>query len=96
MAKGKKRRSGKAAVEARKRKLKNDKVKYKCLECGIEEDIPKSAIEIIDIFDEGVGMPDFKCKKCNGIMGAIEGDQGETIHIVSKESVDEEDDDFWF
>jgi uncharacterized protein with PIN domain len=95
MAKAKKKRSGRVAVEARKRKLQKDKVKYKCLGCGIEEDIPKRAIEIIDIFDEGIGMPDFKCEKCNGIMEAIENDLEEAIHIVSNESVDE-DDDFWF
>lgn len=96
MTRKKKNRSGKAAVEARKRKITGDKVRYKCTECGIEEDIPRSAIEIIDIFDEGLGMPEFNCKACKGIMEAIEDKEIETVHIASERcSIDDEDDDIW-
>jgi len=96
MAKKKKNRSGKAAVVARKRKTIGDKVRYKCTECGIEEDIPRSAIEIIDIFDEGLGMPEFSCKACKGIMEAIDDKKIETVHIVSEgSSIEDEDDDLW-
>ena len=91
----KKHRRGKAAVEARRKRLQGDSIRYKCNECGKEEDIPKSAIELIDILDEGVGMPEFKCKECNGIMVANE-DEGETIRIVTERSSSEDDDDLWF
>ncbi|MCX7950033.1 MAG: hypothetical protein N2509_07965 [Treponemataceae bacterium] len=97
MSKKKRNRSGKAAVEARKRRIQGDTVRYKCMECGIEEDIPRSAIEIIDIFDEGMGMPEFSCKVCKGTMEAIEDKEVETIHIVSTgNSIDDEGDDLWF
>lgn len=99
MSKRKKNRSGKAAVEARKRGLQGNSIKYRCLECGIEEDVPRSAIELIDILDEGIGMPTFMCKACyKGIMEAIEEPwTGEVINIVSEgSSIKEDDDDVWF
>lgn len=92
----KKNRSGKAAVEARKRKVIGEKVRYKCSECGIEEDIPRSAIEIIDIFDEGLGMREFSCKECKGIMEAIDDKGKGTVYIVSEVSSIKDDDDLWF
>lgn len=96
MAKKKKNRSGKVAVEARKRKMIGDTVKYKCTECGVEEDIPRSAIEIIDIFDEGLGMPEFSCKECKGTMETIEDKGTGVIQIVTEaSSTDDEDDDVW-
>lgn len=95
MSKKKKNRSGKAAVEARRRKTIGDKVRYKCTECGIEEEIPRRAIEIIDIFDEGLGMPEFSCKACKGTMEAIEDKATGTVHIVSEGSSIEDDDDLW-
>lgn len=92
----KKKRSGKVAVEARKRRIHGDAVRYKCVECGIEEDVPRSAIGIIDIFDEGMGMPEFSCKVCKGNMEAVEDKEVETIHIVlTGNSIDDEDDDLW-
>lgn len=96
MAKKKKNRSGKAAVEARKRKAAGEKVRYKCTECGIEEDIPRSAIEMIDIFDEGLGMPEFSCKECKGVMEAIEDEENGTVYIISEGStIEDDDDDLW-
>lgn len=93
----KKNRRGKSAVDARKRRVLGSTVRYKCMECGIEEDVPRSAIEIMDIIDEGLGMPEFSCKVCKGIMEAIEDKEAETIHIVSVESsIEDEDNDLWF
>lgn len=99
MVKRKKNRSGKVAVEARKRKQQGKSIKYKCLECGIEEDIPRSAIDIIDIFDEGLGDPEFECKQCKGIMEAVVkpkiSNSDEVIHIIGGKSFPNEDDDDW-
>lgn len=94
--KKKKNRSGRAAVEARKRRLQGDSIRYKCVECGIEEEIPRSTIEIIDILDEGLGMPEFECKECKGKMEAVDDKGNGTIHIVSEGSSFRDDDDLWF
>lgn len=93
MSKKKKNRSGKAAVEARKRKIDNNTVRYKCLECGMEEDVPRDAIELIDIFDDGDGAPEFDCKSCNGVMLPKERENsGETEYIISDGSYLDDDD----
>lgn len=89
MAKRKKKRSKKAKEAVRKKRLQKSSIKYKCLECGTEEDIPRSAIEMIDIFDEGLGEPEFECKKCNGIMETVEKAKikpEQMIHIKGSES----------
>lgn len=93
MAKKKSRR-GRMVVEAKKKRLGLDSVRYKCLDCGVEENIPKSAIEIIDIFDEGLGAPEFECKECKGTMQAMEEEKSNgTIYIRSVDSSFLDDDD---
>jgi hypothetical protein len=99
----KKNRNGRAAVEARKRRLlgdsskKGETVRYKCLDCGIEEDIPRSVVEMFDALDDEGDIsvaPRFDCEKCDGIMEPIkyEGIHGITYEIVNNKS-DEEDND---
>lgn len=94
MAKKKKKRNGKAAVAARKHRLKGDSVRYKCLKCGIEEAIPREVVELFDILDDGDTSvpPRFDCEKCGETMEPIEyeGIHGEIYRI---ESVTEDDDD---
>lgn len=101
MAKKKKNRSGRAAVAARKRELfgdtiqTGDTVRYKCLECGTEEDIPRSVVEMLDVLDDEGDIsiaPRFDCEKCDGIMEPIKytGVHGITYEIV--ESKNEETD----
>ena len=89
MAKKKKKRSGKVAVEARKRKMMSDSVKYRCLECGTEEDIPRGVVETFDTFDDGDTSvpPRFDCENCGGLMEPIEyeGVHGEVYRINEEE-----------
>lgn len=95
MARKKKKRNGKAAVAARKRRLQGDSVRYKCLECGIKEDIPRDVVEMFDIFDDGDTSvpPRFDCEKCGGIMEPIEyeGVHGEVYRIEGEAEDDGED-----
>lgn len=101
MAKKKKSRNGRVAVAARKRELlgdckqAGDAVRYKCLECGIEEDIPRSVVETFDALDDEGDIsvaPRFDCEKCEGIMEPLKyaGVHGIMYEIV--ESKNEESD----
>lgn len=65
------------AVEVKRRGLvgeierTEDAVRYKCLNCGIEEDIPRSVVEMFDALDDEGDIsvaPRFDCEKCDGIM----------------------------
>lgn len=60
-------------------------VRYKCPKCGVEEEIPKSVVEMFDIMDDGdVSVPPmFKCQKCDGDMQPIKykGVHGITYEI---------------
>ena len=102
MAKSKKNRNGRETVKAKKRRLSGDTiqtgktVRYKCFDCGVEEDIPRSVVEMLDALDDDGDIsvaPRFNCKKCDGIMEPLKytGVHGITYEIV--ESKIEEDDD---
>jgi hypothetical protein len=95
MAKRKKNRSGRMAVEARKKRLQGDSVRYKCLACEIEEEIPRRVVEMFDILDDDGDLsvpPRFSCKECDGQMEPIEymGVHGVTYEIVSSEEIVED------
>lgn len=101
MAKKKKNRNGRTVVEARKRKLLGDSlqigdtVRYKCLDCGIEEDIPRNVVEMFDALDDEGDIsvaPRFNCEKCDGVMEPLKykGVHGIMYEIV--ESKNEETD----
>lgn len=87
--KKKKNRCGKAAVMAKRLKY-GEKVKYKCLECGVEEDIPESIVKMFDIMDDGdiSEPPTFNCKICPGKMRPIkyEGVHGITYGLTNNNS----------
>lgn len=93
MAKKKKNRNGRAAVEARKRNLfgetaqTGDTVRYKCLDCGVEEEIPRSVVEMFDTLDDEGDIsvaPRFDCENCDGVMEPVKyaGVHGITYEIV--------------
>lgn len=100
MGKKKKNRKGRAAVAARKRELlgdtkqTGDMVRYRCLDCGVEEDIPRSVVEMFDALDDEGDIsvaPRFDCEKCDGIMEPLKytGVYGITYEIAeSKEEID--------
>lgn len=90
MAKRKKNRSGRAVVEARKRRFQGGDIRYRCLECGIEEDIPRSVVEMFDALDDDGDLsvaPRFDCEKCGGTMEPLEyeGVHG-VIYKISEDS----------
>ena len=45
-------------------------IKYVCMQCKIEEDIPKSVVEYFDVIDDGDTSvpPSFSCQSCGGEM----------------------------
>ena len=89
MSKKKKNRSGRLAVEARKNKILGTTVKYKCLECGIEEEIPRSVVEMFDALDDEGDIsvpPRFDCEKCGGLMEPIEYSGVHGIEYKMKEN----------
>lgn len=45
-------------------------IKYICLQCNIEEDIPKEVVDYCDIMDDGdISVPPrFSCQVCGGEM----------------------------
>jgi hypothetical protein len=45
-------------------------IRYICLQCNIEEDIPKEVVDYCDMMDDGdVSVPPrFSCKACGGEM----------------------------
>jgi len=100
MAKKKKNRSGRAAVAVKRGKITGNTVRYKCLKCGVEEDIPQSAIELIEVFDDIEELPEFDCKKCDGVMEALNKsaksyNESDVIHIVSS-GISDDNDDYMF
>ena len=46
------------------------KVRFICLQCRIEEDIPEEVVEYCDVMDDGdiEVPPRFSCVNCNGEM----------------------------
>lgn len=60
-------------------------VRYKCLECGVEEEIPKEIVMQMDFEDGGDPLypPRFKCEACPGQMEPIfyEGVHGHTYRF---------------
>ena len=95
MAKSKKKRSGKLAVAASRHKKSS--VDYKCVDCGYEEKIPVSAIEIVEVIDDdSLGSPTFKCTKCGGIMETTEVEEiPQTGEIIYKKFDDKEFEGDW-
>lgn len=87
MAKKKKKREKKAKKQLTK------SIRYQCLECGIEESIPRGTVELLDIL-EGDGdltdPPNFECEKCGGIMEAVDKDKS---YIVERRKPEPEEDD---
>ncbi len=45
-------------------------VRFVCLQCNVEEDIPKEVVEYCDVMDDGdISIPPrFSCEKCGGEM----------------------------
>ncbi|EOD01894.1 hypothetical protein [Caldisalinibacter kiritimatiensis] len=78
--KKKKKRKDKIRERIKRRKMlekeKQEKkdVRFRCLECGIEEDIPRSVVKQFDILDNGdISVPPrFDCEVCGGLMEPIE------------------------
>lgn len=63
-----------AKLKQKKRLEKqNTAVKYVCLDCGIEEDIPESVVQHFDIVDTGdiSEPPRFFCEECGGEMRPV-------------------------
>jgi hypothetical protein len=83
------------AKQKAKRRMEGDKeresldfVRYKCLECGVEEDIPEEIVMQMDFEDGGdpTCPPRFKCEACPGQMEPIyyEGVHGYTYRFGEK------------
>lgn len=87
MAKNKKKRSGREAVAAKRHKKSS--IEYKCMDCSCEEKIPVNALEMLEVFDDGLGSPTFKCKSCGGTMEAVEEERAPTSGIVIHKEFDE-------
>lgn len=84
MAKSKKKRSGKAAVAAKRHKKSS--VDYKCIDCGYEEKIPVSALALVEVLDDdSLGGPTFRCTKCDGTMEPVEERLHNTEIVIHKE-----------
>lgn len=85
--KDKRRAKMKAEKRAEREKIKQEEsfVRFKCLECGIEEEIPKSVVIQMDMEDGGDPLypPRFKCEVCPGQMEPIfyEGVHGYTYRF---------------
>jgi hypothetical protein len=63
--------------EEKKKRLKSagqrsskSMVRFVCLQCNVEEDIPKEVVEYCDAMDDGdISVPPrFSCEKCGGEM----------------------------
>ena len=52
---------------------KKEFVKFRCLECGIEEEIPKDVVKMLDLQDGGdlIVPPRFDCEECDGLMEPV-------------------------
>jgi hypothetical protein len=78
MAKKKKKPKDKIRAKIKREKrleTKNEEkvVKFRCLECGKEEDIPRNVVEMLDYEDGGdlSVPPRFGCTECDGQMEPI-------------------------
>ena len=90
MAKSKKKRSGRTVVESKRQKKSS--VDYKCTDCGYEEKIPVSALEIVEVLDDdSLGSPTFKCIKCGGAMETTEDESMPSSGIFIQKEFNEED-----
>lgn len=63
------------------KRMNNQTVRFRCLQCGIEEEIPKEIVQMLDLEDGGdLSIPPrFECEECDGLM--------EPIHYVSVHGV---------
>lgn len=90
MTKSKKKRSGRAAVAAKRHKKSS--VEYRCTNCGYEEKIPESVFGILEVLDDdSLGRPLFKCTKCGGTMEATEEESMPDSGIVIHKEFNEKD-----
>ena len=50
--------------------ISQSKVRFVCLQCNVEEDIPEEVVEYCDAMDDGdlEVPPRFSCEKCGGEM----------------------------
>lgn len=80
MSKKRKKKKTKDKIRAKIKKQKklekekkNKVVRFKCLNCGVEEDIPRDVVEMLDFQDLGdISVPPrFDCKECEGQMEPI-------------------------
>lgn len=75
--KNKKRDKIRAKIKNRKQQEKlelKETIRYRCLKCGIEEEIPRGVVETFDIMDDGdISVPPrFDCEECDGQMEPVE------------------------
>ncbi len=90
MVRNKKKRSGRVAVAAKRHKKSS--VEYKCIDCGYEEKIPISALEIFQVLDDdSLGNPTFKCTKCGGVLETAEDESMPTSGIVIQKEFNEKE-----
>lgn len=63
------------------KRMNNQTVRFRCLQCGIEEEVPKEIVQMLDLEDGGdlSVPPRFECEECDGLM--------EPIHYVSVHGV---------
>ena len=56
--------------ESSEQNSNKSKVRFICLQCNVEEDIPKEVVEYCDVMDDGdINVPPrFSCEKCGGEM----------------------------
>lgn len=65
--------------------MKNE-VKFKCKKCGIEEDVPKEVVDMLEQADNGDLRypPRLRCEKCPGLMEPIDYISKRGIHYKFK------------
>jgi len=53
--------------------MSGETVKFKCLKCKAEEEIPKNIVDMLDREDPGDKLyaPRFDCQQCDGLMEPI-------------------------
>lgn len=71
----KRKKKDKIREKIKKQKKLNQKtqqktVRFKCLKCGAEEEIPRDVVEMLDFQDAGdlIVPPRFECQLCDGLM----------------------------
>lgn len=72
--KSKKKRNGKIAVIAKRKKEEGNMIKYICKGCGKEEEIPREVVEYYDAIDNGdiTVPPMFDCEECGTPMEPLQ------------------------